>query len=215
MTCAQLKRFPGAQVVMSHHTVPAFLVVVVRGQLQKTEVSEDGRITGIGLVNAGQVLDWLSVIDGAPVIWSVNTTQESDLLLVPIQNLRQLLKEDTGLSLFALQEITREVRRTTEQRQLLSLPNAFQRVFVQIVQLAEQITPDGLANLPKQHEIAAMVNTSRETVSRAIQLLVKNGILVKNGHRFVVQGTDQLKKLAMSGVLSPLTGHQDKSRDAA
>ena len=48
-----------------------------------------------------------------------------------------------------------------------------------------------------------MVNTSRETVSRALQMLVKNGILIKHGHRFVVQHTDQLKQLAASGAVAP------------
>lgn len=199
-TSSQAKRFAAPQLVMAHHTIPSFLVIVLRGQLQKTEVSEDGRITGIAMVNPGQVLDWLSVIDGGPIIWSVNTTQESDLLLVPIQVVRQLINQQISLCTHIQREIVHDVRRITEQRQLLTLPNAFQRVFVQIVQLAEQSPDQQSTNLPKQHEIAAMVNTSRETVSRAIQMLVKSGILAKNGHRFVVQGADQLRQLATTGL---------------
>lgn len=210
-TTAQVKRFPAAQLVMAHHTIPAYLVMVIRGHLQKTEISEDGRITGISLVNPGQVLDWLSAIDGAPIIWSVNTTQESDLLLVPMTVIRQLLNEQLSLCAIVQEALAQDVRRITEQRQLLTLPNAFQRVFVQIVQLAEQSPDQKSANLPKQHEIAAMVNTSRETVSRAIQMLVKNGILVKHGHRFVVQGADQLKRLALTGVNDPGTGKTEKT----
>lgn len=200
---AQVKRFPALHLVLAHHTTPGFLIVVLRGQLQMTEVSEDGRITGIGFVNVGQVVDWLSVIDGAPIVCSVSTTQETDLLLLPINIARQLLKDHPLLTTHVLQQLTLDFRRSTVQRQLLTLPNAFQRIFVQIVQLAEQ-TPDmAAANLPKQHEIAAMVNTSRETVSRAIQLLIKHGILVKHGHRFVVKHADQLKQLASSGAQLP------------
>lgn len=201
---AQAKRFAALHLLMAHHTVPAFLVVVLRGQLQKTEVAEDGRITGIGFVNPGEVLDWLSVIDGAPIICSVNTTQETDLLLLPINTARQLIKDSPVLANLVFQQLAADVRRNTEQRQLLTLPNAYQRIFVQIVHLAEQSPDKTITNLPKQHEIAAMVNTSRETVSRAIQMLVKNGILIKHGHRFVVQHTDQLKKLAAT---PPLQKH--------
>lgn len=196
---AQAKRYPSQHLVMSHHTTPAFWVLVLRGQLQMTEVAEDGRITGIGLVNPGQVLDWLSIIDGAPIIHSLNTTQETDLLLVPIALARDLLVRERSLASHVLAQLAKDVRRVTEQRQILTLPNAYQRVFVQIIQLAEQSSGHNIANLPKQHEIAAMVNTSRETVSRAIQMLIKNGILVKNGHRFVIQGTDQLRRLAAMG----------------
>lgn len=198
-TKSQCKRFAALQLVLTHHTTPAFLIVVLRGQLQKTEVSEDGRITGIGFVNTGQVLDWLSVIDGGPVIFSVTTTLETDLLLLPMADARDLLRTQGVLASHVHQQLALDVRRTIEQRQLLTLPNAYQRVFVQIIQLAEQSPDHKSTNLPKQHEIAAMVNTSRETVSRAIQTLVKNGILVKNGHRFLIQGTDKLRRLAAMG----------------
>lgn len=196
---SQAKRFAPIHMVMAHHTVPAFLVIVLRGQLQKTEVAEDGRITGISFVNPGEVLDWLSVVDGSPIICSVSTTKETDLLLLPINIARQIIKDSSDLANLVLQQLALDLRRNTEQRQLLTLPNAFQRIFVQIVHLAEQNPDKKITNLPKQHEIAAMVNTSRETVSRAIQMLVKNGVLVKHGHRFVVQHTDQLKQLAASG----------------
>lgn len=193
---AHLKRFPPLQLVLGHHTTPAFLILVLRGQLQKTELSEDGRITGVDYVNPGQVLDWLSIIDGGPVIFSVTTTCEADLLLLPIADARDLLKTYNVIGQHVQLQLVQDVRRITEQRQLLTLPNAYQRVFVQIIQLAEQAQDQKSTNLPKQHEIAAMVNTSRETVSRAIQMLVKNGILIKNGHRFLVQGTERLRRLA-------------------
>lgn len=196
---AQAKRYPPSHTVLSHHTTPAYFVTVLRGQLQKTEVSEDGRVTGISFVNPGEVLDWLSAIDGGPIVCSVTTTVETDLLTLPISITRQLLRDSPFFSSQALQQLSLCVRRDTLQRQLLTLPNAFQRIFVQIVQLADQVDATGSQNLPKQHELAAMVNTSRETVSRAIQMLVKNGILVKHGHRFVLQRSDQLKQLAATG----------------
>lgn len=202
---AQAKRFAALQQVLSHHTTPAYLILVLRGQLQKTEVSEDGRITSIDFVNPGQVVDWVSVIDDAPIIFSVSTTQQTDLLLLPTVKARELLQTNNDIASTVHRQLAQDVRRVTEQRQLLSLPNAYQRVFVQIIHLAEQSKLQGTANLPKQHEIAAMVNTSRETVSRAIQMLVKNGILLKNGHRFLIQGTDQLRRLAAMSQTSTST----------
>ena len=199
---AQAKRFPALHSVLMHHTTPAFLTVVLRGQLQKTEVSDDGRITGVGFCNPGDVLEWLSVVDGAALTFSVSTTVETDLLLIPIAIARRLLNECPALANRAMQQLAAEVRQNTMQRQLLTLPNAHQRIFVQIIQLAEQSPGKADANLPKQHEIAAMVNTSRETVSRTIQMLVKQGILVKHGHRFVLQRPDQLKQLATNGAPS-------------
>lgn len=206
-----VKRFQSLTLVLGHHTSPAYLIVVLKGQLQKTEVSEDGRITGVDYVSPGNVLDWLSIIDDKPIIFSVTTTCESDLLLVPVADARELLHTYKALSSHVQRQLAQDVRRITEQRQLLTLPNAYQRVFVQIVHLAEQSADQKTANLPKQHEIAAMVNTSRETVSRAIQMLVKNGILLKNGHRFLIQGTDELRRLAAMGQNTLLVNKNEKA----
>lgn len=54
--------------------------------------------------------------------------------------------------------------------------------------------------MPRQQDIAAMVNTSREKVSRALQLLIKNDVLTKSGHQLHIQQSDALKKLAADGL---------------
>jgi DNA-binding GntR family transcriptional regulator len=59
--------------------------------------------------------------------------------------------------------------------------------------------PGGLVaiqNLPKQQEIAIMINTSRETVSRAIAHLVATGVLEKDFRRLIVRDPNRLRRLA-------------------
>jgi CRP-like cAMP-binding protein len=91
------------------------------------------------------------------------------------------------------------IRRLEQGRALLSLPNAFHRVFVQINLLSSD-AETGLTNLPKQRDIASAVNTSRETVSRALKLLIKNGVLNKAGNNIVIKQADTLKRLAIDGL---------------
>ena len=65
--------------------------------------------------------------------------------------------------------------------------------------LAAQQMPGGLVaiqNLPKQQEIAIMINTSRETVSRAIAHLVATGVLEKDFRRLIVRDPNRLRRLA-------------------
>ena len=57
-----------------------------------------------------------------------------------------------------------------------------------------------MTQLPNQREIASIVNTSRETVSRALQLLIKGGVLGKAGHKLVVHKAELLEKLAIDGL---------------
>ena len=48
--------------------------------------------------------------------------------------------------------------------------------------------------MPTQQEIAIMVNTSRETVSRAIQILLQKGVVEKDLRRLIVRQPEELSK---------------------
>ena len=54
-------------------------------------------------------------------------------------------------------------------------------------------------NLPTHQDIANMINTSRETVTRALLTLVQQGIVQKDAHRLLHQDPEALKKLVQGG----------------
>ena len=51
-------------------------------------------------------------------------------------------------------------------------------------------------NLPTHQDIANMINTSRETVTRALLTLVQQGIVEKDAHRLIIRNPQALQKLA-------------------
>jgi DNA-binding GntR family transcriptional regulator len=53
-------------------------------------------------------------------------------------------------------------------------------------------------NLPTHQDIANMVNTSRETVTRALLTLVQQGIVQKDSHRLIIVDPEALKKLVQA-----------------
>ena len=83
----------------------------------------------------------------------------------------------------------------------MSIPSAFQRVFALLNQFAKT-APGGLVvieKMPTQQEIAIMVNTSRETVSRAIQILLQKGVVEKDLRRLIVRLPEVLDKAVTRG----------------
>jgi CRP-like cAMP-binding protein len=100
-----------------------------------------------------------------------------------------------------MQLLAQSVRHSMKERAMLSLPNAFHRIFVQLnLMVNNNSAQRQIHHVPRQQDIAAMVNTSRETVSRALQLLIKNGVLTKTGHQLHIQQSEALKKLAADGL---------------
>jgi DNA-binding Lrp family transcriptional regulator len=71
-----------------------------------------------------------------------------------------------------MKQLSSVIRQGNEIRQILAIPSTRLRVFRYILLLIQQ----GGSELPKQGEIAQACNTSRESVSRALNQLLKDGV---------------------------------------
>lgn len=191
---------PAGHVLIRQGEQLGYLVSIVDGLGRMQRAAPDKKTIIESQIGRGNVIGLLSALDQKPINATIIAETAMQLLLVPIAVVKQLMRE---VPVFAEQitiQLTTMVRRLEEERLMLSLPNAFQRIYTHLNQLlsSESTTPDRTV-LPKQNEIAAYVNVSRETVSRAIQLLVKTGVIAKQGHLIKVQKADTLKILAESG----------------
>jgi len=157
----------------------------------------------------GDIIGCLTLADGQPVTNSLRTLEDSQMLLIPMVLAKSLLNTQPLIAQRVMHLLAQSVRHSMKERSMLSLPNAFHRIFVQLNLLVNNSTTQRqLHHVPRQQDIAAMVNTSRETVSRALQLLIKNGVLTKSGHQLHIQQSEALKKLAADG-LDALPHHKE------
>lgn len=174
-----------------------YLVGVVKGVVRATLVNHEGKAIESTDFGPGAMIGWLSVIDGGALDNQLAALTDVDLVLWPIEEARKLLLGNAELASFVLSSMAKTIRDKEANRRLLSLPSAYQRIYVHILKLASapEKTPD-LALPMKQNDIASLVNTSRETVSRALQQLVKQGVVVKEGHKIKIKQPEVLKELA-------------------
>lgn len=188
-------------IVLRKNDIAEHLAFLIAGKLQVVDVTEDGKEIGIHFIQPGAYFGELSVIDGLPRSASVVSVKPSEVAFLPAAQARVLIYSRPLIAERFLTHFAQIVRASSRQRTLLSIPNAFQRVFAQLQQFVRE-TQDGqvIEGLPKQHEIAIMVNTSRETVSRALQTLMKQNIVEKKGAVLIVNRPDKLKTAATAGL---------------
>lgn len=177
------------------------LAFLISGKLQVIDLTEDGREIGIHFILPGTYFGELSVIDGKPRSASVVSVKASEVAFLPNTQARELIFNNPIIAQRLMTHFAQVVRAASTQRTLLSIPNAFQRVFAQLHTLIRE-TQNGaiIEGMPRQHEIAIMVNTSRETVSRALHALLKHGIVEKQGAVLVVKNLDKFRLAATSGI---------------
>lgn len=194
----RLKAFARREIVCRKDEAPDGLYLLFTGSLQAVDIAEDGREIGLNLIKPGSFFGELSVIDGHPRSAHVIALQPSTVGLIPQVAAREVFYKLPATAEAMMKHLAALVRNLSAFRALLAIPNAQQRVYALLQQLAQQM-PGGLVaiqNLPKQQEIAIMINTSRETVSRAIAHLVAMGVLEKDFRRLIVRDPNRLRRIA-------------------
>jgi CRP-like cAMP-binding protein len=188
------------QEILAYGSQVQYLSFVITGQLQLTEFAGDGRIVSLTILGPGDLIGYLALADEKPTTYSVRTLADTNLLILPMAHARRLALTQPKITRRIFHLLANLTQRAHQERAMLSLPNAFHRVFVQINLLTNSDTKEQSARIiPRQQDLANMVNTSRETVSRALQTLIKQGILSKNGHQISVQQSELLSQLAQKG----------------
>ena len=172
------------------------LLFLLSGRLQAVDVSEEGREIGLSIIVPGDYFGDLAVIDGSPRSASVVASEASLVAFLPRVQALELIYNTPLVAERMLKRMATKIRDASNYRAILGIPNAFQRVFALLNQFSK-IAPGGLVvieKMPTQQEIAIMVNTSRETVSRAIHALIQKGVVEKDMRRLIVRLPEALRE---------------------
>lgn len=201
MSGSRLSRYPKkAPVVLKGQTIDN-LALLVSGKLQVVDYMADGREIGLNIIQAGGFFGELSVIDRLPRSATLVALTPAAVIHVPGDLARKLFFEYPPVAEAMLVHLARAVRRMSDLRTVQALPHSFQRVYALLDYVKEQ-APGGMwliNDLPTHQEIAIMVNTSRETVTRALSSLVAAGVVEKDMRRLLIRKPDALKRLAEEG----------------
>jgi CRP-like cAMP-binding protein len=198
----RMKNFARRELVCRKEDDADGLYMLFSGMLQAVDIAEDGREIGLNLIKPGNFFGELSVIDGQPRSAHVIALQPSLVGVIPQNAAREVFYKLPATAEAMMKHLAAVVRSLSTFRALLAIPNAQQRVYALLQQLGQQM-PGGLVviqNLPKQQEMAIMINTSRETVSRAIAHLVQTGVIEKDFRRLIVRDPNRLRRLATQQV---------------
>ncbi len=194
----RFRTFERGAYVVHKGTVGEHLLFILSGRLKILELTEDGREVGLSFLLPGDYAGELSVIDGLKRSASLVASEPSLIGFLPRAAALGLIYTKPLVTERILKRMAAKIRLASDQRALLSIPNAFQRVFALLHQLARVNENDEcvIPSVPTQQELAVMVNTARETVSRALQVLLQKGIVAKDGRSLAIRDPVALRQLA-------------------
>lgn len=201
------RRVERREVVIKRGDTDAGLGFLIEGRLQTVDFTLDGREVGIDFVEERDFFGELAVIDAQPAPEYVIAVAPSRVALLDRERARELMFSTPRASESVATRLAERMRRAARQRAVLALPSSFQRVCAQLMLLTQK---DGVGRIvivlpPTHQEIAIMVNTSRETVTRTLQFLQVQKVVARAGDELVVHQPDTLQQAA-DGKVAPTKG---------
>lgn len=192
------RSFARREVVIKKGDPGNVLGLLIEGRLQGVDFTVDGREVGLYFVEPNDYFGELSVIDGLPRPEFIIAVGRSRIATLARDEARKLLVSAPAIAQRVTERLAQRLRAVSAQRTLLSVPNPAQRVCAQLVLLSAN-PAEGKAvitHAPTHQEIAIMINTSRETVTRVFQVLQARGILKRDGQQWHVTDLGFLNDVA-------------------
>ncbi|OFX22686.1 MAG: hypothetical protein A2V77_10745 [Anaeromyxobacter sp. RBG_16_69_14] len=169
------------------------LFVLVSGKVKVVLYSEEGREVILTIFKSpGDFFGEMSLLDDEPRSASVIAAEPSRLLVLRRSDFRAHIAAHPCTALRALTELARRLRRADELIGDLALLDVFGRLTRKLRELADSDGEevDGgvvIRNRPTQAELAAMIGSSRETVSRLLSEFARRGYLTMTGKRLLLR----------------------------
>lgn len=193
----RFKQYNKRDVVLQKGGTGDGLLFLLSGQLQVVDVTEDGRAIGLRMLAPGDFFGEIAVINGSTRTASVVALSEVLVAFLPAPSALHLFSHSPSVANMMLRHLAEKIQRDSEFRTLLSINNTTRRIYTFLVlyKKTQAGDPDVVENLPTHQDIANMINTSRETVTRALLTLVQQGIVQKDTHRLIIRDPKALQKL--------------------
>jgi CRP/FNR family cyclic AMP-dependent transcriptional regulator len=183
------RRFPKHKTIVEEGLPGDYMYVIREGRVKVTKLSGDGREKILEMLEEGSFFGEMSLLDSAPRSASVKALTEVRILALARNDFLNVLGRSPDIALAVIHELTQRLRQQDEQASSLSFQRVKERTQGLLVRLArdEAGVSGRLATPALTHQqIADMIGTSRETVTRAVKGLKQDGWLEQDGKRYLV-----------------------------
>ena len=186
------KQVEAGAVIVNQEEPGDQLFVIAEGKVKVVLYGETGREIILSILRTGDFFGEMSLLDRQPRSANVVAIEDSQLLGLDREAFQTHLAAHPTTALGILAEMSKRLRHADEVIGNLALLDVYARVARTIRDLAQkQGEPvDGgllIKERPTQQEIAGLIGTSRETVSRALNDFTRRGLLEMSGKQILVR----------------------------
>ena len=167
--------------------------MVVTGKVKVFKMSLDGKEQILHIFGPGEPFGEVPTFHGQPFPANAVTMVRSSLLFFPHRQFVDLVTNTPSLALSMLAMLSLRLRRFASQVESLSLKEVPARLAAHLVYLAEEQgrTDHVVLDIPKG-QLASLLGTSPETLSRIFARMTEEGLIRVNGKKIELLDYEEL-----------------------
>jgi CRP/FNR family transcriptional regulator, cyclic AMP receptor protein len=176
-------------VLVSHHGPSESLYLLVEGRARLCLVSSDGRELTISHLEAPAQFGDFGLVEWTPATADCVAVTDVELLVLDRSDLEHAIEADPSFAIEIIGGLSLRLRDTVRQLEALAFHDAGHRVMRVLFDLADSSREKRGTSVVTgltHYEIATLAGTSRETASRVISRLSRDGVVVTRDRRIVV-----------------------------
>lgn len=194
---------PGER-IFSRADAADHMFVVIRGRVKIFLSGGGRRRKTFAYLGAGDFFGEMAVITGKTRSASAEATEPTSLLLIHKKDFRKLMEGDRKLCFYMLQAVSERLRVADEEIEDLLFRNVLGRVAKTLRDLSKGAAKtSGPVELPRRYthqDLADLVGTTREPLSRALATLRRAGLVDAREGTIVLLEPEKLDQIVAASV---------------
>jgi CRP/FNR family transcriptional regulator, dissimilatory nitrate respiration regulator len=176
--------------------------IVVSGKVKIYKVSFEGKEHILHIYGPGNPFGEVPVFSGLKFPANAETILKSRLLFIPRQAFVDLISEHPSLALNMLAILSMRLRQFTVQIENLSLKEIPARLASYLTYLADEQTTENFVSLTiSKGQLASLLGTIPETLSRILAKMNKQSLIQVEGRNITLLDRNGLEELSQHGKL--------------
>jgi CRP-like cAMP-binding protein len=189
---ANRRRYPKDSVVFFENEQGDFFFMILEGRIKVTILGDDGREVILSLLGSGDFFGEMALLDNEPRSATAIAVEDTELLSLHRNDFQAVLSDNRSITVGLIKVLTSRLRRANHQISTLALLDVYGRVARVIVDMAREegrrLKDGRIAFRRATHqEIANRIGTTRETVTRMLKDLERQGMIHIEGREIIVQ----------------------------
>jgi len=181
----------GSYIVYAEAPGPS-MMFIASGKVKINLMSNDGKEVVLANLDEGEFFGEIALLTGSDRSANVVALTDCRLFVLNEEDFSQHFRDFAGLALGMLRELAHRLRAATSKIGDLALYDVYRRVARTLKSIGKATPREGgkeifiIEERPTHQELAAMVGTSREMVTRALKGLEEDHCIVVEGKRIEV-----------------------------